>query len=41
VITESMAETAAKRAMSETTPLRMNAYKVAITETLVKRAIVE
>lgn len=41
VITESLAETAAKRAMSKTTPLRMNAYKVAITETLLKRAIME
>jgi xanthine dehydrogenase YagS FAD-binding subunit len=41
VITESLAETAAKRAMSKATPLRMNAYKVAITQTLVKRAIIE
>lgn len=41
VITENLAETAAKRAMSKATPLRMNAYKVAITEALVKRAIME
>jgi xanthine dehydrogenase YagS FAD-binding subunit len=41
VITESLAQTAAKRAMSKATPLRMNAYKVAITQTLVKRAIIE
>jgi len=41
VITESLAETAAKRAMSKATPLRMNAYKVAITQTLVKRAIMQ
>lgn len=41
VITESLAQIAAKRAMSKATPLRMNAYKVAITEALVKRAIIE
>ena len=41
VITESLAQIAAKRAMSEATPLRMNAYKVVITETLLKRAIIE
>ena len=41
VITESLAQTAAKRAMSKATPLSMNAYKVAITQTLVKRAIME
>lgn len=41
VITESLAETAAKRAMSKATPLRINAYKVAITEALVKRAILK
>lgn len=41
VITESLAETAAKAAMSKAIPLSMNAYKVAITETLVKRAILE
>ena len=39
VITESLAETAAKAAVSEAKPLKNNAYKVAITETLVKRAI--
>ena len=41
VITESLAETAAKKAMSQATPLKMNAYKVAIAETLLKRAIIE
>lgn len=39
VITESLAEAAAKAAVSKATPLSMNAYKVAITEALVKRAI--
>jgi len=41
VITESLAQTAAKRVMSKATPLRMNAYKVAVTGALVKRAIME
>lgn len=41
VITESLAKTAAKRAMSKATPFRMNAYKVVLTETLVERAIME
>lgn len=39
VITESLAATAAKAALSEATPLSQNAYKVPITESLVKRAI--
>jgi len=40
-ITESLAETLAKAAVAEATPLSMNAYKVPITKALVKRAIVE
>ncbi len=39
VITESLAETSAKAAVSEAVPLSQNAYKVRITEALVKRAI--
>jgi xanthine dehydrogenase YagS FAD-binding subunit len=39
-ITDSIAETAARAAVSEAKPLSMNAYKVPITESLVKRAIV-
>ena len=40
-ITESLAETLAKAAVAEATPLSMNAYKVPITKALVKRAIIE
>jgi len=40
-LTESLAEEAAKAALSEATPLSMNAHKVPITEALVKRAILE
>lgn len=40
VITESIAETSAKAAVREAVPLSRNAYKVPITESLVKRAIV-
>ena len=39
VITERLAATAAKAALSEAIPLSQNAYEVPITETLVKRAI--
>lgn len=39
-ITESIAETSAKAAVREAVPLSRNAYKVPITESLVKRAIV-
>ena len=39
VITESIAETSARAALSEATPLSQNAYKMPITESLVKRAI--
>ena len=39
VITESLAATAAKTALSEAIPLSQNAYKMPITESLVKRAI--
>ena len=39
-ITESVAETSAKIALEEAKPLSMNAYKVPITEALVRRAIV-
>ena len=39
-ITDRVAETAAKAAVSRTRPLSMNAYKVPITKSLVKRAIV-
>lgn len=38
-ITDSLAEKAAKAAVSEAKPLSMNAYKVPITKSLVKRAI--
>lgn len=38
--TESIAETAAKAAMSKAAPLSMNTYKVSITRALVKRAII-
>jgi xanthine dehydrogenase YagS FAD-binding subunit len=38
-ITENLAETAAKAAVSQATPLSMNAYKISITEALVKRVI--
>jgi len=40
-ITKSLAERAAKAAVSEAVPLSMNAYKVPLTEALVKRAVVE
>jgi xanthine dehydrogenase YagS FAD-binding subunit len=40
VITEGVAETAAKAAVSKAIPLSMNAYKLPITKALVKRAIV-
>ena len=40
-ITESLAETSARAAVSEAVPLSQNAYKLPITETLVRRAIVE
>jgi len=39
VITENLAETAAKAAVSKAAPLSMNAYKLSITRALVKRAI--
>ena len=39
VITEGIAETAAKAAVSKAIPLSMNAYKLSITKALVKRAI--
>lgn len=39
VITESLVEISAKAAVSGATPLKNNAHKVTITETLVKRAI--
>jgi len=39
VLTESVAEIAAKVALSRAIPLSMNAYKIPITEALVKRAI--
>ncbi len=39
VITESVVENSAKAAVSEAVPLSMNAYRVPITEALVKRAI--
>jgi xanthine dehydrogenase YagS FAD-binding subunit len=38
-ITETLAETAAKAALSKAKPLSMNRYKVPLTEALVKRAI--
>lgn len=41
VITDSVAEISAKVAVSEAVPLSMNTYKVPITETLVKRAILD
>ncbi|MFC1915400.1 FAD binding domain-containing protein [Chloroflexota bacterium] len=41
VITESVAEIAAKAAVSEAAPLSKNAYKLSITRALVKRAIVD
>jgi len=40
VITEGIAKTAAKAAVSKAIPLSMNAYKLSITKALVKRAIV-
>lgn len=40
-ITESVAEAVARVAMSQAVPLSQNAYKLPITETLVRRAIVE
>jgi xanthine dehydrogenase YagS FAD-binding subunit len=40
-ITESIAEISAKAAVSVAAPLSQNAYKIPITESLVKRAIVE
>lgn len=39
-MSKSLAEAAAKAAVSKATPLSMNAYKVPITEALVKRAII-
>jgi len=39
VITESIAETSARAALSEAVPLSQNAYKMPITKSLVKRAI--
>jgi xanthine dehydrogenase YagS FAD-binding subunit len=39
-LTEGVAEASAKAAVSEATPLSMNAYKVQITKALVKRAII-
>jgi len=41
VITGSLAEAAAKAAMSKAIPLTMNAYKITMTEALVRRAILE
>jgi len=41
VVTQSLAGTAAKAAVSGAVPLSLNAYKVPITETLVKRAILQ
>jgi len=41
VITESVAEISAMIGVSEAVPLSMNAYKVPITEALVKRAMAE
>jgi len=41
VITESVAEAAAKAALSEAVPLSMNAYKLPITEALIRRAMLE
>ena len=41
VITQSLAGTAAKAAVSGAVPLSLNAYKVPITESLVKRAILQ
>lgn len=38
-ITEEIAETAAKAALSEAAPLSQNAYKIPISETLIKRAL--
>ena len=38
-ITKSLVDTAAKEALKEAKPLKMNAYKVPITEALVRRAI--
>jgi len=38
-ITESISETSARAAVSEAAPLSQNAYKVPITEALVKRAV--
>jgi len=40
-ITHSLAETSAKAALEQAAPLSMNAYKVSITEALVRRAIVD
>lgn len=41
MITESLAQVAARAAVSKATPLSMNAYKVPITEALVNRAIID
>ena len=41
VITETVSEAAARAALSRAKPLSQNAYKIPITETLVRRAIVE
>ena len=41
VLTEGTAETSAKAAISDAIPLSLNAYKVPITEALIKRAIVD
>ncbi|MFC1941554.1 FAD binding domain-containing protein, partial [Chloroflexota bacterium] len=41
VITESVTEVAAKAAVDEAVPMSMNAYKLPITEALIRRAILE
>ena len=41
IITRNIAEASAKAAVNQAVPLSMNAYKVPITETLVRRAIAE
>ena len=41
VITELVAEMSAKAALSEAVPLSMNTYKITITETLIKRALLD
>ena len=40
VITENLAEISAKAALNEAIPLSMNAYKLPITKTLVKRVMI-